>query len=209
MLSEKGFDLWADGYDKTVALSEEEESYPFAGYKKVLGEIYKAVREQGGNRLLDVGFGTGVLSKRLYDDGFSVTGIDFSQRMIEISREKMPDACLFHHDFSNGLPSELKDSTFDNMICTYAIHHLNDRQKMEFIGELLCHLAPGGQLLIGDVAFETKEELFACRDLCGEEWDEDEFYPVAEILQKEFPALVFEKISFCAGVLTFRNDSCK
>ena len=37
MLNDKGFDLWADGYDKSVGISDEENTYPFAGYKKVLG----------------------------------------------------------------------------------------------------------------------------------------------------------------------------
>ncbi len=36
MLDQNGFDLWADGYDKTVGLSDEENSYPFAGYKEIL-----------------------------------------------------------------------------------------------------------------------------------------------------------------------------
>ena len=33
MLDNKGFDLWADGYDKSVGLSDEENTYPFAGYR--------------------------------------------------------------------------------------------------------------------------------------------------------------------------------
>ena len=37
MLNDIEFDLWADGYDKTVGISDEENTYPFAGYKKVLG----------------------------------------------------------------------------------------------------------------------------------------------------------------------------
>ena len=40
MLNNKEFDLWADGYDKTVGISDEENTYPFAGYKKVLGLIF-------------------------------------------------------------------------------------------------------------------------------------------------------------------------
>ena len=36
MLSQSGFDLWADGYDKSVGVSEEENSYPFAGYNTIL-----------------------------------------------------------------------------------------------------------------------------------------------------------------------------
>ena len=43
MLDNKGFDLWADGYDAAVGLSDEENSYPFAGYKDVLGTIFQEV----------------------------------------------------------------------------------------------------------------------------------------------------------------------
>lgn len=41
MLNNIEFDLWADGYDKTVGISDEENTYPFAGYKKVLGFIFR------------------------------------------------------------------------------------------------------------------------------------------------------------------------
>ena len=41
MLNNKGFDLWADGYDKTVGVSDEENSYPFAGYREILGRILR------------------------------------------------------------------------------------------------------------------------------------------------------------------------
>ncbi len=40
MLDSKGFDLWADGYDQSVGLSDEDGTYPFAGYKQILNEIY-------------------------------------------------------------------------------------------------------------------------------------------------------------------------
>ena len=40
MLNNEGFDLWADDYDKSVGLSDEEGVYPFAGYRDVLNKIY-------------------------------------------------------------------------------------------------------------------------------------------------------------------------
>ena len=43
MLNNKEFDLWADGYDKTVGISDEKNTYPFAGYKKVLGFIFQTI----------------------------------------------------------------------------------------------------------------------------------------------------------------------
>lgn len=38
MLNSDGFDLWANEYDKTVNLNEENNGYPFAGYKDVLNQ---------------------------------------------------------------------------------------------------------------------------------------------------------------------------
>lgn len=46
MLDNKEFDLWVDGYDKSVQLSDEDNQYPFAGYKDVLNTIYNIVRRK-------------------------------------------------------------------------------------------------------------------------------------------------------------------
>ena len=202
MLDNKGFDLWADGYDRSVDISDEDNTYPFAGYKKVLAGIYEAIRKGQGKRVLDVGFGTGVLTGKLYENGYDITGIDFSERMIQIAQEKMPSARLIQHDFSLGLPDELGDSQFDASICTYAIHHLDDIAKIQFLKELQAHLFAAGKIYIGDVAFDTREELDACRVRCGDEWDEDEIYIVAEEIERELDGVRFEQISHCAGIMT-------
>ena len=128
MLDNKGFDLWADGYDKSVQLSEEDNEYPFAGYKDVLGTIYNIVHRKERAKILDIGFGTGVLTKKLYDDGYEIYGIDFSEKMIEIAKEKMPLAKLFQYDFFKGLPKELENIQFDYIISTYAMHHLEEKK---------------------------------------------------------------------------------
>lgn len=200
MLDEKGFDLWADAYDRSVTASEQEGTYPFAGYQEVLGAIYRRIREKSGKRVLDIGFGTGTLTKRLYDDGIAVTGIDFSMEMIRIAREKMPRARLLQADFSRGLPDELAHEEFDYIVSTYALHHLDDVQKAALIRELREHLASGGEILLGDVAFATVEERERCRAECGERWDSEELYGTAEELERLIPGLAFRKISSCAGI---------
>ena len=202
MLDNKGFDLWADGYDRSVDMSDEDNTYPFAGYKKVLAGIYEAIRKGQGKRVLDIGFGTGVLAAKLYENGYEITGIDFSERMLQIAQEKMPSARLIQHDFSKSLPAELANAQFDAIVCTYSIHHLDDAAKIAFLKELQTHLNPAGRIYIGDVAFASREELRACRENCGDEWDEDEFYIVAEEIKKEIHGVQFAKISCCAGILT-------
>jgi putative AdoMet-dependent methyltransferase len=203
MLGSEGFDLWADGYDKSVNLSEEANTYPFAGYKNVLNSIYNQVRICKNAKVLDIGFGTAVLSKRLYDENYEIYGIDFSEKMLGIAQRKMPNAHLIQYDFCNGLPQQFKDIKFDFILCTYAIHHLDDDGKTRFIKSLFGNLAPNGKIIIGDVAFETQGQLDACRKEAQEDWDSDEFYLVAEKLAADFNKVTFEKMSFCSGVITF------
>lgn len=67
MLNNIEFDLWADGYDKTVGISDGENTYPFAGYKKVLGFIFQTIMRAENAVVLDIGFGTGTLTTKLYE----------------------------------------------------------------------------------------------------------------------------------------------
>ena len=55
MLDKKGFDLWADGYDRAVGISDEDGTYPFAGYKQLLNEIYNRVLDSKACSVLDIG----------------------------------------------------------------------------------------------------------------------------------------------------------
>lgn len=63
MLDNKGFDMWADGYDKSVGVCDGSNSYPFAGYKNILNTIYNVVLDKDEASVLDIGFGTGTLTK--------------------------------------------------------------------------------------------------------------------------------------------------
>lgn len=201
MLDSKGFDLWADEYDKSVGLSEEENTYPFAGYKKILGTIYKTIMEKPDPTVLDIGFGTGTLTRKLYENGCTVYGQDFSSKMIELALEKMPEAHLYKGDFTLGLVEPLKHEHYDFIVATYSIHHLTDVQKVNFLKELLDRLNDGGKILIGDVAFETRSELEKCKEESGDGWDNNEIYCVSDELRAEFTNLRFERISFCSGIL--------
>ncbi|MBR4502567.1 MAG: class I SAM-dependent methyltransferase [Clostridia bacterium] len=202
MLDNKGFDLWADGYDRAVGVSDEENTYPFAGYKEVLGIIYRTVMEKPGASVLDIGFGTGTLTAKLYEHGCAIYGQDFSPRMIELAARKMPGAHLFRGDFTQGLAGPLQCRKYDYIVATYSLHHMTDEQKVSFLRVLYGLLNENGRILIGDVAFETRAELDRCRQEAGSEWDEDEIYFAADELRRDFPGLTFTRVSFCAGVLT-------
>lgn len=202
MLDKKGFDLWADGYDQAVGISNEENTYPFAGYRDVLGSIFQVIMEKQKAVVLDIGFGTGTLTSKLYECGCTVYGQDFSSRMIELASGKMPGAHLYQGDFTQGLAEPLRHRSYDYIVATYSLHHLTDEQKVAFLHTLYERLNENGQIIIGDVAFETREELNRCRQAAGDEWDDDEIYFVADELKREFPNLSFKRVSYCAGILT-------
>lgn len=201
MLDKTGFDLWANGYDESVGLSDTSNTYPFAGYKQILNAIYQGILQTPGAEVLDIGFGTGVLTTRLYQQECRIWGQDFSHRMIELAQQKMPGAHLYCGDFSQGLVQELTARRYDAIVATYSLHHLTDPQKWDFLRDLLPLLRPGGRIYIGDVAFRTRRELNQCRAACGEQWDEDEIYFVFEELQAHFAQASFTPFSSCGALI--------
>ena len=201
MLNEQGFDLWADGYDRSVGLSDEGNTYPFAGYKRVLNGFYNDVLAKGCQTVLDIGFGTGTLTQKLYEHGCTVYGQDFSLRMIELAKAKMPEAKLYQGDFAKGLVAEVRRNRYDAIIATYSLHHLTDEEKVGFIEDLRSLLSDGGTIYIGDVMFGKRAQLEACKADAGDDWDGDEIYFVVDELQARFPQMRFEPLSYCSGVL--------
>lgn len=209
MLNADGFNGWAKDYDSSVSNCEAEKSYPFAGYTEVLSKIEGTVFSKRCPSVLDLGFGTAELTEQLYRGGCGITGVDFSRGMIDRAKEKMPQATLLQADFASGLPEELSRKSFDFIIGTYSIHHVLRRKQAEFLGSLSDRLTDGGKILIGDIMFQNQKEYDSCHTKYAVVWDEDEVYPVAE---QWLPALAklglsakFQKISFCAGILTIQK----
>lgn len=198
------FDKWASEYDADVIESDEAGTFPFAGYQRLMMAIFELVTVKPGAKILDLGFGTGVLTKRLYDAGLDVTGVDFSEKMCAIASERMPGARLICADFANGLPDELEGETFDFIVSTYAFHHIPEHEKAERIHELMKVLNPGGVLVIGDISFASQEDRQACEQKFSDLWDEQESYLIFEELLPEIECLKpeFKTVSVCAGILT-------
>jgi ubiquinone/menaquinone biosynthesis C-methylase UbiE len=109
---------------------------------------------QPGERVLDVGCGTGTLAlvaKEHVGETGRVVGIDPSRQMIARARWKMDKAGL-SLDFHLGVIEQLAfpDQSFDVVLCSLMIHHVPDDLKRQGLAEMARVLTSGGRLLIVD-----------------------------------------------------------
>ena len=107
-----------------------------------------------GERVLDVGCGTGTLAiaaTRAAPD-VKATGLDADPAILERAREKAAGADL-EIAFDEGMSAELPyaDASFDCVLSTLFFHHLPDEQKHQTAAELLRVLRPGGRIIVGDL----------------------------------------------------------
>jgi demethylmenaquinone methyltransferase/2-methoxy-6-polyprenyl-1,4-benzoquinol methylase len=101
---------------------------------------------QPGDRVLDACCGTGDLAVAATEAGGTVTGIDFSERMLERARRKS-DAVDWVQGDALALP--FPDGSFDAATVGFGVRNLNDLERG--IVELRRVLRPGGSLAILEI----------------------------------------------------------
>ena len=198
------FEEWALDYERDAATWETAGGYPFGGRTQVLGLVMELARPAEGAKVLDLGCGPGILLERFADAGCEVYGVDSARQMLALAEQRVPSAHLNLADLRDPLPAEW-GSGFTAIISTYAIHHIADAEKVALIRRLLGLLEPGGAVLIGDVAFQSRDDLLAARESAGESWDDDEFYCVSDELDDELPGVRFHAVTPWSGVLEIRR----
>ena len=205
------FDRLAETYDQDIIDSDNRDLFPFAGYQKIMDFIASDIEKQshlGRCRILDLGIGTGNLEAKIKPERIELTGVDLSEKMLEVAQLKLPGATLYCADFLQGLPPEIQNDKFDFILSTYALHHLDFPAWMEYITYLSQHLTVFGKIYIGDILFLTESEKRACQIEHTREWDEDEYYHVYEQIASqicEHLAASFVKVSFCGGIVILEN----
>jgi putative AdoMet-dependent methyltransferase len=199
------FDRWAESYDASVKGSTK---FPFDGYESVLDEVIRRAGMLEGKRVLDLGSGTGNLTERIVRAGGEAWALDFSERMLDRARRKLPDAKFFQGDVLADLPPLLR-IPFHAVLSTYVFHEFPLMTKVSLIGRVASeHLAPGGKIVIGDVSFATTADRQAELDRQGERADDDEEYWAADVAVAALESAGFRvnytQVSSCGGVYVIR-----
>jgi GrpB-like predicted nucleotidyltransferase (UPF0157 family)/protein-L-isoaspartate O-methyltransferase len=88
--------------------------------------MFRMMPNLAGMRVLDAGCGPGVYSEWLLDHGAEVTGVDCSEAMIELAKERTKGRGAFHIADLSGPMGLLPDSEFDMVVCPLVLDYIRD-----------------------------------------------------------------------------------
>ncbi len=137
---------FATYYDKIY------ENVDYEGESEFINWAVKKHKTSPGIDLLDVACGTGSHALILKTN-FNVTGVDINENMLEIAREKVPEA-----DFIKGDMKKLElERKFDVIICIFsAIHYNINYSELENTLTNFYNNLENGGILIYDLSFNTE-----------------------------------------------------
>lgn len=125
------FDDTAEGYAATMAPS----------LRPIAAEVVRRAALRRGERVLDVGTGTGIAAAVARGEGREVIGVDVAAGMLDIARATVPGVEFVTADFA-ALPFD--DATFDVVIASHALLFAVDRPAA--LGEWRRVTRAGGRL---------------------------------------------------------------
>ncbi len=178
----------ATGYDLDVV----DETQPIrAGYADLLRWTVERAAVSPDHDVLELGSGTGNLTCEL-PVCRQLVCVDISRSMTEIAMAKLarspgPAAELATPpDFVLGDVLEFcrcaESGSYDRIVSTYTLHHLEEEEKWALLEETLRILRPGGALVVGDLMFEdaiAREEIL-------EHYRNTDRIALADEIQEEF-----------------------
>ena len=103
---------------------------------------------------LDVACGTGDMAVSLAERGCKVTGVDISEEMLAIAKQKTASAnfqfSIFNFQLANAEALPFEDDTFDAVTCAFGVRNFVHLEKG--LNEMLRVLKPGGTMVILELA---------------------------------------------------------
>jgi len=131
------------------------------------------------NELLDIGVGTGLELEEIFKrfPEIKVTGLDISEKMLDLLKEKYPGKNIVVHRASY-LDCDFGQSLYDAALSVMTLHHYGHRTKTDLYRKIYDCLKPGGvyiecDYMLSEYEYENAQE------------KEDSFFSEYEQLKKE------------------------
>jgi len=92
-----------------------------ASRKRIWEKLAPVFEKLKGGSVLDVGCGNGRFFDFLKEKGLDYVGVDFSESLVKIAKEKNPKGSFKK---ANGLNLPFKNGSFENVISIAVLHHI-------------------------------------------------------------------------------------
>jgi ubiquinone/menaquinone biosynthesis C-methylase UbiE len=123
----------------------------FFGLAKVKEKLIANSKISEGQRVLDIGCGTGTLLQmiRQTEPNTELVGLDGDPKILQIAKEKTKNLNI---RFDQAMAYELPypDASYDRVLSSLVFHHLSTTNKQRAFREILRVLRPGGLMVIAD-----------------------------------------------------------
>ena len=111
----EAYNLWASNYETN--------GNPMTGLDEMMFHKQFPLHDVHRKTVLDIGCGTGRLSRKIADYGAKVTGIDISEKMLEQARKKDSKSNYILYKPDNPFPFKHK---FDFIVSNLVLEHIKD-----------------------------------------------------------------------------------
>jgi putative AdoMet-dependent methyltransferase len=196
------FNHWAHSYDQE--LETPTSTFPFAGYSQVLSTLWEKARVTPGMTVVDLGVGTGNLSRLFVESGCQVLGVDFSSEMLAKAKAKLPQVELVQADLTLDEWPVALSRRFDRIVSNYTFHEFPLETKTHILSRLARNnLGDEGRIVIGDIAFPTASDRQRVKEELADIWEDEYYWVTVEARDALEPVgwkLEYVQVSFCAGV---------
>lgn len=133
---ERGYDRVAERY---LATKDPEDPLALAALEDLSRDL------SPGSAVLDLGCGAGVpVTRWLVERGFVVTGVDLSERQLDLARRLVPGATFARSDMS---ALDFGPETFGAVIAFHSIIHVLRTEHPALLADIHRWLEPGGSFL--------------------------------------------------------------
>jgi tRNA (cmo5U34)-methyltransferase len=118
-------------------------------YRDLQHHVAEAAKAIDAGSILDLGAGTGETAAvvlAVHPDA-RLVGIDESQPMLALARDRFPAADLRIQRLEDPLP----EGSYDLVVSALTVHHLDDAGKADLFRRVYGRLRPGGRFVLADV----------------------------------------------------------
>ena len=139
------YDVLTKYYDVVVEYTTSEKLFK--------SDIVAHLKPNKGDKLLDLGCGTGTLATMIKGayPGIEITGLDADEKALHIAKQKSNDQNLtINFERANATKLPFPSCSFDSVVSSLFFHHLLPEQKKKVLLEVQRVLKPEGVFYLAD-----------------------------------------------------------